>query len=131
MEIYLKAAGGILIAVIFSVVLEKYGKESAVLLMIAVSCIVLTAAMSYLQPILEFAERLVSVGNLDNELLEILLKVVGIGMVSQIACLICADAGNQSLGKALQVLTIMVILCISVPILEQMLTLIETILGEI
>lgn len=131
MDIFIKATGGILIAVILSVVLEKYGKEFSVLLTIAVCCIVFSAAISYLKPILDFAERLTSAGNLDHEMLTILFKVVGIGMVSQIAGLICSDAGNKSLGKAFHILTVTVILCISVPILEQMLSLIEAILGEV
>ena len=92
---------------------------------------VLATAVNFLSPILEFVDRLMDLGNLNHELLGVLMKVVGIGLISQIAGLVCADAGNQSLGKALQIITTAVILCISMPLLEQMLSLIEGLLGEL
>ena len=66
-----------------------------------------------------------------SELLEILLKVVGIGMISQITELVCADSGNKSLGKSLQILTSALILCLSIPILDEMVSLIESLLRMI
>lgn len=116
---------------ILSLVLSKQGTDISMLLTIAVCCMVIAAAFSYLSPVLDFARRLVEVGKLNHELLNVLLKVVGIGLVSQIAGYICADAGNQSLGKALQIMTTAVILWIAIPVLEEMLSLIETVLGEI
>ena len=101
------------------------------LLIICVCSMVVVGALSYLKPVLAFARRLIHTGQLNNELLSVLLKAVGIGLVSQIAGLICSDAGNQSLGKALQMITTAVILCISLPLLEEILSLLETVLGEI
>ena len=101
------------------------------LLIICVCSMVVVGALSYLKPVLAFSRRLIQTGQLNNELLSVLLKAVGIGLVSQIAGLICSDAGNQSLGKAMQMITTAVILCISLPLLEEILSLLETVLGEI
>lgn len=131
MDIYLKVTAGILMTAILSIVLSKQGADISLLLTICVCSMVILATSVYFKPILEFANRLIEVGQLNDALLEVLLKVVGIGLISQIAGFICVDAGNQSLGKALQILTTAVILCISVPLLEEMLSLIESVLGEI
>lgn len=131
MDIFLKVTAGILIAAIVCLVLSRQGSEIALLLTIAVCCMVVTAAFYYLQPVLDFATKLIEIGKIDRDILGVLLRVVGIGLISQVAGLICTDAGNHSLGKALQILTTVVILCISVPILEQMLSLIESILGGV
>lgn len=131
MDIFLKVTAGILITAILSLVLSKNGTDIGLLLTICVCSMVIFTAFSYLEPVLAFAQRLIQVGQLSSELLNILLKVVGIGLISQIAGLICADAGNQSLGKALQIVTTAVILCISIPLLEEILSLLETVLGEI
>ena len=131
MDIFLKVTAGILITAILSLVLSKQGADISLLLTIGVCCMVVVAAFTYLRPVLEFANKLIQVGRLNNELLNVLLRVVGIGLISQIAGFICADAGNQSLGKALQIMSTAVILCVSVPILEEMLSLIETVLGEV
>lgn len=130
MDVYLKVTGGILIAVILCMVLSKHGSGTSVLLSIVVCCMVVTAAFSYFEPVLDFLRRLIELGRLDHELLKVLMKVVGIGLLSQIAGFVCADAGNQTLSKALQIMTTAVILCVSVPVLEQMLSLVEMLLGE-
>lgn len=131
MDIFLKVTAAILLSAILSLVLSKQGADISLLLTIAVSCMILIAALTYIKPILDFSRKLVIIGGIRTELLEILFKVVGIGMISQIAGLICADAGNQSLGKALQIMTIAVILCLSIPVLEEMLSLIETVLTDL
>lgn len=131
MDIYLKVTVGILITAILSIVLSKQGADISLLLTICVCSMVVLAASVYLKPILEFADRLIQTCQINNALPELLLKVVGIGLVSQVAGFICVDAGNQSLAKALQIITTAVILCISVPLLEEMFSLIETVLGEI
>jgi stage III sporulation protein AD len=131
MAIFLKVTAGILIASTLSLVLVRQDSAIALLLTICVCCMVLVAAGSYLRPIIEFIHRLVQIGNINSEWVQILLKVVGIGLISQIVTLICSDAGNQSLGKALQIVAAAVILCVCIPVMEQMLTVIETILGEV
>lgn len=130
MDIFLKITAGILISAILSLVLSRQFADMSLLLTICVCSMAVLALTSYLQPVLEFAKRLIQLGRLNNALLEVLLKVVGIGLISQITALICADAGNQSLGKVLQIITTAVVLCISVPLLEEILSLIETVLGE-
>lgn len=131
MDIYLKVTAGVLMTAILCLVLGKQSADLSMLLTMAVCCMVMAAALSYFSPVLEFARRLIEIGNLDHGLLDVLLKTVGIGLVSQIAGMVCADAGKQSLSKTLQILTTAVILCIAVPVLEQMLSLIEAVLGEV
>lgn len=131
MDIFLKVMAAVLITSILTLVLSKQSADISLLLTIAVCCIVIGASLSYIQPILNFAYRLVELGGLDTSLLSVIFKSVGIGMISQIATLVCVDSGNQSLGKAVQIMTVAVILSLSVPVLEQMLSLIETVLGEV
>lgn len=129
MDIFIKVTAGVLITAIFTLVLSKHGADISLLLTLCVCSMVVLAAATYLKPVLEFCQRLIRAGQLSNELLNVLFKVVGIGLISQVAGFICADAGNQSLGKALQIITTAVILCISVPLLEEILSLLETALG--
>ena len=62
-----------------------------------------------------------------------LLVIVGVGIyiISEIAALICTDAGNAALGKTLQFLSTALILYMSLPMFSQLLSLIESILGEL
>ena len=130
MEIFLKVTAGILITVILNIALSQKGTEISLVLTVCVCCMVVITAFVYLQPVLDFMNRLVQIGTISSDLMRILLKVAGIGIVAQIAELICNDAGNQSLGKALQVIVTAVVLCISIPLFEELLSLIETALGS-
>jgi stage III sporulation protein AD len=131
MELYWKGIGAVLVTVILSLSLSKHGKETGLLLVLAVGCMVGCAAMGYLKPVIDFVHQLQNLGQLDSSMLSILLKAVGVGLIGEIATLVCADAGNASLGKTLQLLTTSVILWLSLPLMTQLLELLEQLLGDL
>ena len=106
-------------------------KEMGTLLSLAVCCMVAVIALSYLSPVIDFLGTLEQLGGLDGDLVETLLKAVGIGMLSELAGLVCNDAGNASLGKAVQLLGTAVILWLSLPLLTALTELLQSILGEL
>lgn len=128
---YFQATAGVLLTVIMALALGKEGKQTALLLVLAVCAMVAVLAMTYLEPVIAFIERLRVIGQLDNQIVGVLLKVAGIGLIGQIASLICSDSGNASLGKVLQLLSAAVILRLALPLLEQLLELLEQVLGEV
>ena len=90
---------------------------------------ILVMAMDFWSPVADFLDTLESIGNLNGEMVSSLLKVVGIGILTEIAALICSDAGTASLGKALQFLGSTVILWLCIPMFQALLELIQDILG--
>lgn len=130
-EIFIKVSASILITAILSLVISGQNKDISLLLIIVVCSMSLIGTISYFEPIIDFVQKLIRIGNISNEYLQILFKIMGIGLISQVSGLICQDAGNQSLAKVLQIVTTTVILCICVPLLEEILMLIESIMGEL
>lgn len=131
MDIFVKCAAGVLVAAVLIITIAKQGKDISILLVMAVCCMVLGAAVTFLQPVVDFIKQLQSIGQLDSEMITILLKAVGIGLLAEITSLICADSGNASLGKALQLLATATILWLSLPLLNELIELIDNILGAI
>ena len=131
MDVFIKAAGGVLIALVLYLILAKQGKDFSLLLSVAVCCMVAGAAMTYLEPVIVFFKKLQALGQIDTEMLTIILRAVGIGLLSEITCLICTDAGNAALGKTLQLLASAVILWMSVPLFNSLITLVEEVLGSV
>ena len=131
MNIALKVIAGVLVSSVLCLLLAKQGKEMSLLLTIAVCCMVLVTAGIFIQPIISFLQNLQSLGKLNTEMMSILLKAVGIGILSELVSYICTDMGNASLGKGLQVLSVAVILWLSLPLFQTLLDLLETILGTI
>ena len=131
MEIFFKLIAGALIAAVLGLLLSKKDKDIALLLTAGASGIILITAFFYLEPVLGFFTELQRIGNLDTEIMRILIKSVGIGLLGEIASLICADMGNAALGKALQAAATILILWLSLPLLKGLLTLICDILEKI
>ena len=131
MDLFLKATAGVFIAVLLCLVLSKQGKDYSILLSLTVCATVLLSGITYLQPVLSFLRRLIQLGELSTGLLDTLLKITGIGLITQIACLVCADAGNKVLEKTLQIFSVITILWIAVPILEEMLHMMESLLETV
>ena len=128
---YLQATAGVLLAVIMVLALGKDGKQTALLLVLAVCGMVGVLTLGYLEPVVAFMKRLSAIGNVDPQMLGIVLKVVGIGLIGEMAAVICTDSGNASLGKMLQILSAALILRLALPLLEQLLELLEQVLGKV
>lgn len=131
MALFWKAAAAVLIAVVLELTLGKREKDFGLLLSIAVCCMVGIIAFSYLEPVLDLLRELEALGDLQGDLLGILLKALGIGLVAEVAGMVCSDAGNASLGKTIQMLGGAVILYLSIPVFRSLLELIQRILGEV
>lgn len=125
----MKAAAIVLVAVILSLVLSKNGKEFQITLTLGACCVVLLTVCSFLNPILNLVESLITVGEIDRDMIQILLKATGISLLTEYMVLICQDAGNSALGKSLQVLSSAVILWLSLPLIHSLIDIITNILS--
>lgn len=131
MDTYLKISGVVIVAIVLGLVLSNYRKDVAILLSIAMCCILGISVINQLHPIFDFFNKLKKLGNFDVVLLSTLAKCVGIGILGDITATICNDAGNGSVGKILQLLSTIIILSLSVPIFEKLLSLIQEIFTNI
>ena len=130
MELYLQAAALVLIAVILGLVLNAQQKVFGVLLSLGTCGIVCLGVVRYLEPVLETLDKLRDLAGISDQMLSILLKTAGIGLVSELVGLICVDGGYGSLGKGLHILSNAVILWLSLPLFDQLLNLLQEVLGQ-
>ena len=131
MNVFIKAIAGVLIALILWISLGKQNKDFSVLLTLLVCSMVFVVSVSFLKPLVQFVKKLQTMGNLDGDMVTVVMKSVGVGVIGEICTMICKDAGNESLGKALQFLSATVVLWISIPVFEKLLTLLDNILGSL
>ena len=131
MELYFRTAAGVMIAVILGIMLSKQSKDWTLILTVLASCFVLTVVIGFLEPVVAFIKELCALGDLDSNLFGVLLKAVGIGLISEIAATICQDSGNAALGKGLQLLATVVVLWLSLPLMRALLELVQKILGDV
>lgn len=129
MDLFFKTVAGFLICAILALYLQSSGKEFSVLLTLGACVMGFAVFGTLLSPVMDFMQRLKSMTDLDDTLLQILLKAMGICIISEMASMVCNDAGNAALAKVLQILSTAAILWVSVPLLEKMLDMILKILG--
>ena len=131
MNVFIKISSGVLIAALLSLVLSKQNKDFSVLLVIAVSSMTVMITMQYMEPVINLLHKLSNIANLDAGMLKILLKSVGIGILAEITSLLCADSGNATLGKSIQVFAAVMILYFSVPLFTKLIDLLNDILTTV
>lgn len=120
-----------MVSVILILSLRGQGREIGLLLSVFVCGCLGMVAMGFLSPVMDFIQRVQQLGSLDHHMIGIILKVVGITLLSEIACLVCADAGNAAMGKGLQFLAGVVVLWLSLPVFQALLDLIDGLLGKL
>ena len=131
MSIFLKAVAGVWIAVILWLSVNKDNKGISTLLTLAVCIMVFTVCAYFLQPIIDFIRKLELLGELDEGLISVVLKVVGIGLLTEISVAICKDSGNESMGRSLLILSSVAAIWLSIPVFERLIALLDKILGTI
>lgn len=131
MDTFVKTAACTIIILVLCIILGKQGKDFSLILTIAGCSMIAIAAISYLDPVIDFVEKLQIMGSLDTEMFTAILKSVGIALLGEVSCLICTDSGNAALGKTLQLLSSAVILWLSVPLFNGLIELVEKILVAV
>lgn len=128
MDTYWKTIGIVFISVILALALDKQGKDFSILLTLAATGMIAIVAANYLDSVLVFLGELEEIGDINNQVLLTLLKILGIGLTGEIASAVCADGGSSSIGKGIRLLSNAAILYLSVPILSSLIDLLKLIL---
>ena len=131
MELFWKATAVVILTIILGLTLGKTQKDIAIALTVMTCSVVMMIAMQYLSDVIRFLWDLSDKYSHQNSLMSTLLKISGVALVTELMCMISADAGNSSLGKATQILGTSVILFLSLPIFESFLAIIQEILRAI
>ena len=131
MEAFWKAAAIVILTIILGLTLDKTQKDISIVLTVTACGVVMMIAMQYLSEVIRFIRDLCDKCGDQNLLVDMLLKISGVALVTELTGMISADAGKTSLGTAIQILGTSVILSLSIPIFESFLVIIQEILRAI
>lgn len=131
MELFLQATAAAIVTLILALTIEKQGKDIAILLTAAVCCMIGVVAVTYFSQVIGFLRQLQTLGNLNSTIISSLLRILGIGLITELSAMVCTDAGNSALSKALEFLGAAVSLALSVPIFTELIELVQKILLKL
>ena len=127
--LFWKLCGGALISGVLVLMLMKQDRDLALILGMAACAMTAAAGLAILEPVLEFLQKLETLGDLHTGVLGILLKITGIGLTGELSSAILTDSGNASLAKGLRMAATALMLSLSLPVLEMLLELMESVMG--
>lgn len=118
-----------IVTVLLSAMLRKSSRELGILLTLAACVLIGLLLIQLAEPVVEFLAKLRNIAGLDKTLTEPILKTIGIGLITQIGATVCADAGENAIAKMIEVCGGILALYVSLPLLEAVLSLIDTMSG--
>ena len=123
-ELLTAVAGVLLCGAMLSTVLRSHRPELAMGLSLLAGVLVLGMVLSRLTPFFTSLNRMLAVGGLSDNAFSVVLKGVGVCLLTQLTADICRDAGQSALAGKAELAGRVLLLLISVPLYEQILTLI-------
>lgn len=131
MSQFLQAIAVALVTVVLCLTLSSHEKHITILLSLAACAMVLVMAMRYLEPVVALVQTLADVCGIDADYITLILKAVGVGLLAELASLICSDGGNSALGRAVEMLAAAAVLWLAVPLVTAVMELIQQMMGAL
>ena len=120
---------GIGIATTICYVLVKQVKsEFAIFVVLAGSVLMLVMIVGQVSSVVEYFNEIIQKTGIDTTIYFTILKIIGVGYLTEFAANICADAGTSSIGNKIMLGGKIVILCLSLPIITSLIDIIISIL---
>lgn len=116
-------------AAILTLWIRPLKPEYSLFLSLGAMLLLVGAAISQLDGILELVETLVDYTGLDAVYYKILLKIMGLAWISQLASDICKEAGCGAISRQIDIYGKLLILSISLPIVTALVETIETLFA--
>lgn len=113
---------------VLTLTVRKQTPELGLLLTLSGCVAAAVLIVPWLTDLLSLIGELGEKAGLESEILEPMWKVIGIGLLTQIASSVCTDAGQTSLSKLMELGGGLLALCAAGPLLRAMLALIEELL---
>lgn len=117
-----------LVTCVASVLLKQLKPELSILVTLAGGLVILVMIVEHLSTILWAFFGIVNKTNVNTKLFSNVLKIVGVGYLTEFGANICVDSGNSSIADKVMLGGKIIILCFALPIVSNML---EVILGLI
>jgi len=118
---------GLALATTIAVIIVKQTKpELAIFVGVAGSILIFIYIINLLEQVFDVFNYILESTNINGEMFAILLKIVGVGYITEFSANLCTDSGNSAIASKLQLAGKLVIFVLAIPIIT---TLIDMIVG--
>lgn len=124
----IKIIGVGLIALIVIVIIKQYKPEFAIYISLVSGIIIVFLVFGKLSGIISILTDLSKKAGINATYLSIILKIIGIAILTEFGVSICKDAGETAIASKIEFGGKIIIISISVPIIAALLEVITTII---
>lgn len=107
------------------VILKNINSEFYNLAIICSGVILLITAVDYLSETVAFIQKIKNLSNINNGILKIIFKIVGIGYLTEFASSTLIDFGLDSMSKKITFVGKIIILTVSIPLFNSLIELLN------
>lgn len=125
MSEFIKIAGISIAVAILAGVMDQRDHSIAVALSLLSCALALCGCIQSFRPAADIIEELTKLSGLGGDYLEPMVKTAGIGIITQIACAICTDCGQNALSRMSELCGTAAAICMTLPLLRCVLDLIQ------
>lgn len=121
MDEVVKIIGIGLISLIIIIVVKQYKPEFAIYVSIIAGVLILYLIMDKLEGIINLLKNISSKSGINNQFLELLLKITGIAFLAEFAINLCKDSGEGAIASKIEMGSKVIIVSMSIPIISSLL----------
>ncbi len=119
-----------IVSTISAVAIKKHNSETALMLSIACGVILLMSVISYAGTIMQTVNNIVAASDMDIEYIKILLKVIGICIVTELAVSVCKESGQQTIATNVALAGKILIMVTSLPLYSEILNTVVSLVNN-
>ena len=127
MEIF-KIVGVAILTCVAGAVIKQVRQEFFVVVVLAGSLIILFMVVDKLQELLNFVSQIFNKTGLNYDFFANLLKILGVGILTEFASGLCVDSGNTAVANKVIIAGKVIIASLSLPIIWNLLEVVISIL---
>jgi len=120
MEIFKIIAIGILTCVV-SIIIKQIKPEFQIVILLAGGIVILLMTVEKLREVIDYFMNFFAKTNIDYSFFSSIIKILGIGYLTEFASSLCVDSGNASIGDKIIFAGKIIILILALPIITSLL----------
>lgn len=118
-----------LVTAVIAVMIRQKNGEIALMLSISCGVIILVSLLSQISGIISTVNSIVAVSDMNIEHIKILLKVIGVSLLTEFAVSVCKESGQQGIASNVLLSGKIMITAISLPLYSEILNTVMSITG--
>lgn len=117
------------IGAIVALILKQYKPEFAVIVSLAAGIVILFIVSEYIFEAVEVVTGISEKTGIDNAMLSAVMKIIGVGYLTEFSSNICEDSGNKSIADKIALGGKIIILITALPILTAVVDVISALVS--